>query len=83
VSLAVECETQEEVDAYWEKLSAGGEKSVCGWLKDRFGLSWQVFPKSLLEMLGDPDPARSQRVMAAMMAMKKIEIGGLKRAYAG
>jgi len=81
VSLTVLCKTQEEVDTYWEKLSEGGEKGVCGWLKDRFGLSWQVTPTALLEMLGDPDPVRSQRVMAAMMTMKKLDIAPLKKAY--
>ncbi len=81
VSLAVECETQEEIDAYWEKLSAGGKKIACGWLEDRFGLAWQVFPRVLIEMISDQDRARSQRVMQAMMQMQKIEIAPLKRAY--
>ncbi|MGO9837989.1 MAG: VOC family protein [Polyangiaceae bacterium] len=80
VSLSVECKTQEEVDTYWEKLSEGGEKRVCGWLKDKFGLSWQVTPTALIELLSDPDPAKSKRVMEAMMKMKKIVIADLKRA---
>jgi predicted 3-demethylubiquinone-9 3-methyltransferase (glyoxalase superfamily) len=83
VSLSVECQTQAEVDSYWEKLSEGGEKRVCGWLKDRFGLSWQVTPKILPEMLGDSVPERATRVMEAMMKMKKIDIEGLKKAYEG
>jgi len=83
ISFSVECETQEEVDEYWEKLSAGGEQGPCGWLKDRYGLSWQVNPRVLSEMLDDPDPVRSRRVMEAMMQMKKIDIGGLRHAYDG
>ncbi|HEY7530570.1 MAG TPA: VOC family protein [Gemmatimonadota bacterium] len=83
VSFSVECATQEEVDEYWEKLSSGGEPGPCGWLKDRFGLSWQVNPRILVEMLNDPDPAKSKRVMEAMLRMKKIEIAELKRAYEG
>ncbi|SRR6266487_2098241 len=82
VSFVVNCETQEEVDEFWEKLSEGGEKSVCGWLKDKFGLSWQIVPTVLEEMLQDKDEARSQRVMRAMMEMDKIDIAGLKQAYA-
>ncbi len=81
ISLFVNCETQEEVDELWEKLSAGGEQVQCGWLKDKFGLSWQIIPTALGELLGDPDPVRSQRVMQAMLNMKKIEIAGLKQAY--
>jgi predicted 3-demethylubiquinone-9 3-methyltransferase (glyoxalase superfamily) len=83
VSFVVSCETQEEVDTYWEQLSEGGEKGPCGWLKDRYGLSWQVTPTVLDELLSDPDPERSQRVMAAMMKMGKIEIEPLRRAYEG
>lgn len=82
VSLSVECKTQQEVDTYWEKLSRGGEKGPCGWLKDKFGFSWQVNPKVLDEMLTDPDPKKAKRVMAAMMKMTKIEIAALERAYA-
>ncbi|MFL5577925.1 MAG: VOC family protein, partial [Gemmatimonadaceae bacterium] len=81
VSFFVSCETQREVDELWAKLSAGGAEGQCGWLKDRFGLSWQIVPTALGEMLRDGDPARSQRVMQAMLQMKKIDIQGLKRAY--
>jgi predicted 3-demethylubiquinone-9 3-methyltransferase (glyoxalase superfamily) len=82
VSFSVDCETQEEVDHYWEKLtSGGGEESMCGWLKDKFGLSWQVNPRILGEMLGDKDPEKAKRVMNAMLQMKKIDIPTLKRAY--
>ncbi len=82
ISFQVSCESQEEVDAYWSKLSAGGEEGPCGWLKDRYGLSWQITPKALGDLLGDPDPERSQRVMQAMLKMKKIEIAELERAAA-
>jgi predicted 3-demethylubiquinone-9 3-methyltransferase (glyoxalase superfamily) len=80
ISLFVHCETQEEVDAYWEQLSAGGEQGQCGWLKDRYGLSWQIVPSALGELLGDPDPKRSARAMQAMLKMGKIDIAALKRA---
>ena len=85
VSFQVYCETQEEVDYYWDKLSRGGDERAqqCAWLKDQYGLSWQVVPRVLLEMLNDPDAGKSQRVMAAMLAMKKIDIAELRRAYAG
>jgi predicted 3-demethylubiquinone-9 3-methyltransferase (glyoxalase superfamily) len=83
ISLFVDCETQEEVDRYWEALSEGGEKGPCGWLTDRFGVSWQVVPRALGEMLGDADPEKAQRVMNAMLQMSKIEIDGLRRAYEG
>ena len=83
VSFVVNCETQDEVDEYWEKLSEGGEQGPCGWLKDRYGLSWQVVPTVLSELLTDPDPEKAQRVMSAMMQMRKIEIEPLKRAYQG
>ena len=85
ISLQINCETQEDVDYYWKKLSDGGDKTAqqCGWLKDRYGVSWQVVPRILIEMLADPDPAKSQRAMTAMLQMKKIDIGELKRAYAG
>jgi predicted 3-demethylubiquinone-9 3-methyltransferase (glyoxalase superfamily) len=83
VSFVVNCETQEEVDRYWERLSEGGQEQPCGWLKDRFGLSWQVVPTVLVELLSDPDPEKSQRVMAAMLQMSKIEIEPLRRAYEG
>ncbi len=83
ISLSVDCRTQQEVDTYWEKLSEGGEPGPCGWLKDRFGLHWQINPTILSEMLSDPDPKKSKRVMEAMLKMKKISIEGLKRAYKG
>jgi predicted 3-demethylubiquinone-9 3-methyltransferase (glyoxalase superfamily) len=83
ISLVVNCQTQEEVDHFWDKLSAGGQQVQCGWLKDRFGVSWQVVPTVLLEMLADEDPARARRVMAAMLEMTKIRIDGLRRAYEG
>jgi predicted 3-demethylubiquinone-9 3-methyltransferase (glyoxalase superfamily) len=83
ISLSVDCETQEEVDALWSKLSTGGRESQCGWLKDKFGLSWQIVPRVLVEMLNDADTEKSQRVMAAMLKMKKIDIDELKRASAG
>ena len=82
VSLMIECKTQKEIDTYWEKLSKGGEKVACGWLKDKFGLRWQVTPTILLKMLGDRDPKKAQRVMAAMLKMKKLDIDKLKKAYA-
>ena len=84
ISFQVDCATQEEVDYYWEKLSEGGDEKAqqCGWLKDKYGLSWQIVPRVLVEMLNDPDAKKSQRVMAAMLKMKKIEIETLKRAYA-
>lgn len=80
ISLFVSCETQAEVDELWERLSAGGEQGPCGWLTDRFGVSWQVIPRRLGELLGDPDRDTAQRVMQAMLAMTKIEIAGLERA---
>ena len=83
ISFVVNCQTQEEVDAYWEKLSAGGAEVACGWLKDKFGLSWQIVPTALPKLLSDPDPARSGRVMKAMLAMKKLDIRALQRAYDG
>ena len=81
ISLFVNCETQKEVDELWDKLSAGGRKDRCGWLQDKFGLSWQIIPKQLMEMLGDPDPRKSQGVMQAMLQMSRIEIDKLKDAY--
>jgi len=83
ISFVVNCETQEEVDHFWEKLSAGGQEVQCGWLKDRFGVSWQIVPTVLGEMLQDKDREKSRRVMAAMLKMKKISIEGLKNAYEG
>ena len=82
ISFQVSCETQDEVDSYWSTLSKGGEEGPCGWLKDRFGVSWQIVPKVLPELLADPDRERAQRVMAAMLKMRKIEIGELERAAA-
>jgi predicted 3-demethylubiquinone-9 3-methyltransferase (glyoxalase superfamily) len=81
VSLFVTAETQDEIDDLWEKLTSGGEPGQCGWLKDRYGLSWQIVPPVLLELLGDPDPDRSSRVMQAMFGMSKIDIAGLRAAY--
>jgi predicted 3-demethylubiquinone-9 3-methyltransferase (glyoxalase superfamily) len=83
ISFFVDCETQEEVDELWDKLSAGGEPSRCGWLKDRFGVSWQIIPRTLGRLLQDPDPVKAQRVMAAMLQMGKIDIEKLKQAYDG
>ena len=82
ISFFVHCATQQECDELWEKLSAGGKTERCGWLKDKFGLSWQIIPKELGEMLGDPDPKKSQRVMKAMLQMDKIDTKRLKQAYA-
>ena len=81
ISFFVNCETQAEVDELWKKLSAGGEEGQCGWLKDKYGLSWQIVPTALGELMGDPDPGKSQRVMQAMLKMKKIDIAGLRKAY--
>ena len=83
ISLMVSCETQKEVDALWRKLSAGGAESQCGWLKDKFGLSWQIVPTALTRLMQDPDPAKSKRVMEAMLRMKNIDIAGLERAHRG
>jgi predicted 3-demethylubiquinone-9 3-methyltransferase (glyoxalase superfamily) len=83
VSFAVKCETQEEVDYYWEKLSAGGEESQCGWLKDKYGLSWQIVPTVVSRFFSDKDPKRSERIMRAILQMKKIDIAALQRAYEG
>jgi predicted 3-demethylubiquinone-9 3-methyltransferase (glyoxalase superfamily) len=82
VSFQVSCANQDEVDAYWNALSEGGEEGPCGWLKDRFGVSWQIVPTRLFELIADPDPERSQRAMQAMLGMGKIEIDGLERAAA-
>ena len=84
ISLFVDCKDQKEVDDLWDKLTAdGGEESRCGWLKDRFGLSWQIIPSELSELLGDKDPARAKRAMEAMLAMSKIDVAALKRAADG
>ena len=82
ISFEVNCESQEEVDSYWSTLSEGGEEGPCGWLKDRFGVSWQIVPKRLVELLTNPDQEKAQRVMAAMLKMRKIEIDELERAAA-
>ncbi len=83
ISFMVHCETQQEVDRLWEKLSEGGEPGRCGWLKDRYGVSWQVVPSVLSEMMGSGDPERSKRVMEAILQMDKLDIAALQRAYAG
>lgn len=83
ISFFVNCDTQDEVDELWEKLSAGGEPGRCGWLKDKFGLSWQIIPSVLGDMLQDEDEEKSQRVMTAMLQMGKLDIDGLTRAYEG
>jgi predicted 3-demethylubiquinone-9 3-methyltransferase (glyoxalase superfamily) len=84
ISLLVHCENQKEVDELWSKLTAnGGEESMCGWLKDRFGLSWQIIPDVLGRLIGDPDPEKARRATEAMLQMKKIDIAGLERAHAG
>lgn len=83
ISLFVECESQEEVDYFWERLSAVPEAEACGWLKDKFGLSWQIIPTALGELMGDPDAEKSGRAMQAMLQMKKIDIEGLKKAFNG
>ncbi len=82
ISFQVDCKNQEEVDAFWSKLSEGGEEGPCGWLKDKYGLSWQIVPTRLPELLSDPDRDKAQRVMEAMLKMKKIEIGELEHAAA-
>ena len=83
ISLFVNCDNQQEVDALWDKLSAGGATSQCGWLKDKYGLSWQIIPQALGELMGDPDPEKSGRVMQAMLQMTKIDIATLQRAHQG
>jgi predicted 3-demethylubiquinone-9 3-methyltransferase (glyoxalase superfamily) len=83
ISFVVSCKTQEEVDEIWESLSAGGQIQQCGWLKDKFGLSWQIVPVVLIELLSDPDPERSRRVMEAMLQMTKIDIAKLRQASEG
>ena len=83
VSFVIHCQSQGEVDTYWEKLTEGGEESQCGWLKDKYGLSWQIVPDALIKMLKDEDPSKAKRVMGAMLQMKKIEIDKLQQAYDG
>jgi predicted 3-demethylubiquinone-9 3-methyltransferase (glyoxalase superfamily) len=80
ISFVVNCQSQDEVDRYWEKLSAGGAEVQCGWLKDKFGLSWQIVPTALPELLNDPDPKKAERVMKVMLTMKKLDIAALKKA---
>ena len=80
VSLVVNCDSQAEVDAFWDSLSKGGEEGRCGWLKDRYGLSWQIVPSGLVELLGDPDPGRVKRAMEAMMQMRKLDLEAMRRA---
>ncbi len=85
ISFQVRCETQEEVDYYWDKLSEGGDKAAqqCGWLKDRYGVSWQVFPEAMIELISDPQSAKSQRAFRAMLGMRKIDLAAIRRAYDG
>ena len=83
ISFVVNCQSQAEVDTVWEKLSAGGQPDRCGWVKDRYGLSWQVVPSVLPVLLGDPDAAKAQRTMAAMLKMSKLDIAALEKAHAG
>jgi len=83
ISFVVDCKTQDEVDELWEKLAAGGQPQQCAWLKDKFGVSWQIVPSALVELLSDPDPAKSKRVMEAMMKMTKIDIAKLRQAAQG
>ena len=83
ISLFVNCETQQEVDELWAKLTAGGEESMCGWLKDKYGLSWQIVPRVLLELMQDKDPVKARRVTEAMLQMRKIDIVKLQQAYEG
>jgi predicted 3-demethylubiquinone-9 3-methyltransferase (glyoxalase superfamily) len=83
ISFYVSCETQAEVDEFWEKLSAGGKEIQCGWLTDKYCVSWQIIPRTLMELMQDKDPVKSQRVFKAIMQMTKIDIEGLKRAYRG
>jgi predicted 3-demethylubiquinone-9 3-methyltransferase (glyoxalase superfamily) len=84
ISLLVNCDTQQEIDEYWSKLTAdGGQESQCGWLKDKFGLSWQIVPTALFKLMKDPDPAKSGRVMQALLQMRKLDLARLEAAYAG
>lgn len=83
ISMFIKCETQAEIDHYWDKLMDGGESMACGWLTDRFGVTWQIAPRRLLKMLQDPDPVKADRTMKAMMGMIKLDIAALDRAYSG
>jgi predicted 3-demethylubiquinone-9 3-methyltransferase (glyoxalase superfamily) len=83
ISFQIYCDGQDEVDYYWSRLTEGGQESVCGWLKDKYGVSWQVIPNGLIEMIGDPDPEKAKRATEAMFAMAKLDIAALQRAHAG
>ncbi len=83
ISFQIYCADQDEVDYYWSKLSEGGEEGVCGWLKDKYGVSWQVIPSGLIDMIGDPDPEKAKRATEAMLSMTKLDIAALEKAYAG
>jgi predicted 3-demethylubiquinone-9 3-methyltransferase (glyoxalase superfamily) len=83
ISFQVSCKDQDEVDRYWDALAEGGEEGPCGWLKDKFGVSWQIVPEALPRLLGDPDPERAQRAMAAMLQMKKLDVSELEAAAGG
>jgi predicted 3-demethylubiquinone-9 3-methyltransferase (glyoxalase superfamily) len=83
ISFQIPCADQDEVDYYWDRLTEGGQESDCGWLKDKYGLSWQVVPAAMFELLSDPDPAKAQRATKAMLSMKKLDIAALRRAHAG
>jgi len=83
ISIQIYCEDQKEVDYYWDKLTEGGEESACGWLKDKFGLSWQVVPTRMIELLSDPDKVKAQRAMECMMGQKKIDLAAIEAAYNG
>jgi predicted 3-demethylubiquinone-9 3-methyltransferase (glyoxalase superfamily) len=83
ISFQIFCDDQDEVDYYWSKLSEGGEESVCGWLKDKYGVSWQVIPKVLPDLIGDPDPEKAKRATEAMLGMRKLDIAALERAHSG
>jgi predicted 3-demethylubiquinone-9 3-methyltransferase (glyoxalase superfamily) len=83
VSFQIHCDGQEEVDYYWSRLTEGGEEGPCGWLKDKYGVSWQVFPAVLIDMLGDPDPEKAKRTAQAMFSMTRLDLAALRKAYAG
>ncbi len=83
ISFQIHCDDQDEVDYYWSRLSEGGEEGPCGWLKDKYGVSWQVIPNVLMDMIGDPDPAKAKRATEAMLSMRKLDIAALEKAYAG
>jgi predicted 3-demethylubiquinone-9 3-methyltransferase (glyoxalase superfamily) len=83
ISFQIHCDDQDEVDYYWSRLTEGGEEGPCGWLKDKFGVSWQVVPRMLIDLIGDPDPEKAKRTTEAMMAMSKLDIAALRKAYEG